>query len=99
MITRYYAIRLFGICALISFITNFPAGFPSCALNTALNEFRHFIHKSYLSRGWDLSGETELLIRTIIVNSWYLAQFIGAMTLFPLAEIYGRLGEYVLKFN
>jgi hypothetical protein len=92
MIDRYHAIRLFLICAILSFITNFPAAVPTSSLNTALQEFRDFIHNSFRDRGFELSNETELIIRTVILNAWYLAQFIGAMTLFPLAEIYGRLG-------
>lgn len=85
MIDTWHAIRLFAICALLSFITNFPAGVPTSSLNTALSEFRSFIHESYVNRGWELANETELLIRTVILNSWYLAQFVGALTLFPLA--------------
>lgn len=97
MIDWYHTIRLFAICALLSFITNFPAGVPTASLNTAIDEFRDFIHDSYVKRGWDLSPETELLIRTVILNSWYLAQFIGALTLFSLAEIYGRLGAFKIS--
>ncbi|KAI6171238.1 Solute carrier family 2, facilitated glucose transporter member 1 [Aphelenchoides bicaudatus] len=97
MIDRYHAIRLFVICGILSFITNFPAAVPTSSLNTALDEFRGFIHNSFRDRGFDFSNETELIIRTIILNSWYLAQFIGAMTLFPLAEVYGRLGAFKIS--
>jgi hypothetical protein len=87
-------IRLFGICAFISFITNFPAAVPSSSLNTAVHELRRFIHSSYAKRDIHLSDQTELIIRTVILNSWFISQFIGAVSLFSLAERLGRLGKY-----
>ncbi|KAI6184506.1 Solute carrier family 2, facilitated glucose transporter member 1 [Aphelenchoides bicaudatus] len=97
MISTCKAIQLFVICALISAITNFPAAVPSSSLNTAVHTLKRYIQESYASRGYEISKDTELLIRAVILNCWFAAQFIGGLTLFSLTEKYGRLGAF--KFS
>lgn len=77
MISRRKAVRLFFICLSISLICNFPPASTSASLNTAVHELRRFIYESYQRRGIELSRQAELIIRTVILNCWFVSQFIG----------------------
>ncbi|KAI6181871.1 Solute carrier family 2, facilitated glucose transporter member 1 [Aphelenchoides besseyi] len=99
MLNAWREARLLFICSLIALATNYPPAVINASVNTAVGEFRLFISESYEKRGIELSETTETIIRGAILNCWYVAQFIGAMTLPSWFEHLGRKREFFIAIT
>ncbi|KAI6233964.1 Solute carrier family 2, facilitated glucose transporter member 1 [Aphelenchoides fujianensis] len=99
MLKPWREFRLFVICALISLGTNYPPAVMNSSVNTAVAEFKRFIAESYSQRGIELSESAQTIIRGTILNVWYVAQFVGAMTLPDWLERFGRKREFLVAVS
>ncbi|KAI6222336.1 Solute carrier family 2, facilitated glucose transporter member 1 [Aphelenchoides fujianensis] len=99
MLKPWREFRLFVICALISLGTNYPPAVMNSSVNTAVAEFKRFIAESYEQRGIKLSESAQTIIRGTILNVWYVAQFVGAMTLPDWLERFGRKREFLVAVS
>ncbi|KAI6206548.1 hypothetical protein M3Y94_00925000 [Aphelenchoides besseyi] len=98
MLSRWQTFRLFLICLMISLITDFPPGVMNASVNTAVHEFRSFLRRSFAARGISLENvQTETLVRSAVLNTWFVGQIIGSISLPSLAERYGRKGAFAIS--
>ncbi|KAI6211565.1 Solute carrier family 2, facilitated glucose transporter member 1 [Aphelenchoides besseyi] len=100
MLSRWQTFRLFLICLMISIVTNFSPGVMNSSVNTAVHEFRSFLRRSFAARGISLENlQTETLVRSVVLNTWFVGQIIGAISLSSLAERYGRKGAFAISIS
>ncbi|CAD5215327.1 unnamed protein product [Bursaphelenchus xylophilus] len=97
MISRYHVCKLFIICGVLTCITNFPSGFTNSSVNTAVDELKHFINQSYSSRGWNMTEGAQSIVRSAILNCWFIAQVAGSFISPYITDKYGRKFAYLFS--
>ncbi|CAD5211010.1 unnamed protein product [Bursaphelenchus okinawaensis] len=97
MISRYHVCKLFIICAVLTCITNFPSGFTNSSVNTAVDELERFINQSYTDRGWNMTKARQSIVKSAILNCWFVAQVAGSFISPYITDKYGRKLAYLFS--
>lgn len=84
------ALKVFLVCVMLSFLTNFQYGYSTTYFNTPVASFKKYLNQSMEKKGVEFNEQTYNWMWNLLVNIWFVGSFVG-MWLAPLLnDRYGR---------